>query len=289
MDIGTKIKEQRSKNGLTQKDLAERLHVTYQAVSRWENNDAEPSFDCLKKMTDIFHCTMDDLFGIEKENREETDTPEEVAVATPTPALRVLSLCDDCKKAIYEEEDLHRLEKKVREGRTSRKVTEVVCSSCLEKREEQARRDAERRAQEEKENLLKRRKRSFIWPSLIAVVILAIGVALFVKEKTTFGIIAVVVAVLAYLFFACVFLDNTFIPDLWLEVASWGFVRMPGVIMEFSLGGLIFGFILKIFLWALGIAIAVAAVLGATALAMVLSPFVYPFALRRNMKGISTD
>ena len=39
MGVGPKIKEYRNKAGLTQKDLADKLHVTYQAVSRWENYD----------------------------------------------------------------------------------------------------------------------------------------------------------------------------------------------------------------------------------------------------------
>ena len=56
MGIGLKIKEYRTKAGLTQKDLADELHVTYQAVSRWENDDAEPSFDMLKDLCRILNC-----------------------------------------------------------------------------------------------------------------------------------------------------------------------------------------------------------------------------------------
>lgn len=42
--ISDNIKNQRTKKGLTQKDLADRLHVTPQAISRWEKGDVEPSF-----------------------------------------------------------------------------------------------------------------------------------------------------------------------------------------------------------------------------------------------------
>lgn len=71
MGIGLKIKEYRTKAGLTQKDLADELHVTYQAVSRWENDDAEPSFDMLKDLCRILNCSTDDLFEINKPTVEE--------------------------------------------------------------------------------------------------------------------------------------------------------------------------------------------------------------------------
>lgn len=45
--LGDKIKDLRMKNSLTQKYLAERLFVTAQAVSRWENNEVEPSITTL--------------------------------------------------------------------------------------------------------------------------------------------------------------------------------------------------------------------------------------------------
>ncbi|MEG0529417.1 MAG: helix-turn-helix transcriptional regulator, partial [Bacilli bacterium] len=41
--IGDNIRRLRLKNGFTQKELAEKLFVTGQAVSRWENGDVEPS------------------------------------------------------------------------------------------------------------------------------------------------------------------------------------------------------------------------------------------------------
>ena len=71
MSIGPKIKEYRVKAGLTQKELADKLFVTYQAVSRWENDDAEPSISTLKEICRILNCTTDELFEIE--NKEKTE------------------------------------------------------------------------------------------------------------------------------------------------------------------------------------------------------------------------
>ena len=53
MGIGFKIREYRFKYKMTQKDLAKKLHVTFQAVSKWENEESEPSFDTLIQTSNI--------------------------------------------------------------------------------------------------------------------------------------------------------------------------------------------------------------------------------------------
>ena len=52
--IGNNIKHYRMEKGYTQKDLADLLHVTAQAVSRWENGDVEPSIGTINEMVKIF-------------------------------------------------------------------------------------------------------------------------------------------------------------------------------------------------------------------------------------------
>ena len=48
MSIGTIISKARTEQGLTQEDLARKLYVTRQAVSRWENGESTPSIDMTK-------------------------------------------------------------------------------------------------------------------------------------------------------------------------------------------------------------------------------------------------
>ena len=86
------------------------------------------------------------------------------------------------------------------------------------------------------------------------------------------------------LFLGTMILNNTFITDLWIEVASWGFVRMPGLIFSFSFGGIIILIITKIILFLLGVSLALLSVILATVLAMALSVFVFPYALAKNIK-----
>ena len=47
--------------GLSQKELADMLHVSQQSISQWENNTREPCIDMLKKLAQIFNCTIDEL------------------------------------------------------------------------------------------------------------------------------------------------------------------------------------------------------------------------------------
>ena len=52
--IGTLIAALRRANGMTQKDLAEMLHVSDKAVSRWERDESMPDLAVLPQIADVF-------------------------------------------------------------------------------------------------------------------------------------------------------------------------------------------------------------------------------------------
>ena len=58
--IGSFIAALRRANGMTQKELAERLSVSDKAVSRWERDDSLPDVMLLPVIADLFHITVDD-------------------------------------------------------------------------------------------------------------------------------------------------------------------------------------------------------------------------------------
>ena len=53
----------RTKNGMSQDDLAEKVHVTRQAVSRWENGDTVPNTETLKLLSQLFGVSINTLLG----------------------------------------------------------------------------------------------------------------------------------------------------------------------------------------------------------------------------------
>ena len=57
------IYELRTKNGLSQDDLAEKVFVTRQAVSRWENGETVPTTDSLKLLSNLFNVSINTLLG----------------------------------------------------------------------------------------------------------------------------------------------------------------------------------------------------------------------------------
>ena len=53
----------RIKNGLSQDDLAEKVFVTRQAVSRWENGDTVPNTETLKLLSKLYDVSINTLLG----------------------------------------------------------------------------------------------------------------------------------------------------------------------------------------------------------------------------------
>ncbi len=63
MSLGKKIQELRKAKGVTQNELAEKLFVSYQAVSQWENGNTNPDISILPNIAKVFNVSIDELFG----------------------------------------------------------------------------------------------------------------------------------------------------------------------------------------------------------------------------------
>ena len=63
MNLSAKLTSLRKQKGLTQMDLAEKLNVSRQAISRWEVGTAVPSTDNLKVLSELYGVTVDYLLN----------------------------------------------------------------------------------------------------------------------------------------------------------------------------------------------------------------------------------
>ena len=63
MDTKDMIRRLRTERGLSQDELAEKLFVTRQAVSRWENGETTPNTETLKQLSRLFDVSINTLLG----------------------------------------------------------------------------------------------------------------------------------------------------------------------------------------------------------------------------------
>lgn len=85
MNIGERIYNLRTEADMSQGDLAERLNVSRQSVSKWENNNSTPDIEKLVLIANVFGITVDELVKDDassvsindNENKAEASTPEE--------------------------------------------------------------------------------------------------------------------------------------------------------------------------------------------------------------------
>ena len=55
MEIGNKINQLRKLSGMTQEQLAEKLNVSRQTISKWESDSTSPDLESIVKISRIFH------------------------------------------------------------------------------------------------------------------------------------------------------------------------------------------------------------------------------------------
>lgn len=132
-----------------------------------------------------------------------------------------------------------------------------------------------------------RRIHSFVWGGLAAALFIALGIATSVNSGDYINLAFWgVVGVLAFTLISCLILGNNFVGDMILEIFSWGFVRMPGLIFTLDLDGIIWLLTVKLLFWILGFILAIICGILAVALGLIVSLFVYPYAIYKNVKNI---
>ena len=76
MDLGKKLFELRKVKKLSQEDVAEKLNVTRQTVSKWETNQSTPDFDKIVPLCDLYGISTDELLKDEVKKEQKDDKVE---------------------------------------------------------------------------------------------------------------------------------------------------------------------------------------------------------------------
>ncbi len=79
MELGKRIKAHRAQAGLTQDELAQRVFVSRQTVSNWENDKSYPDIKSLLLMSEIFGTSLDSFIKGDLEKMKQPVDPQEYA------------------------------------------------------------------------------------------------------------------------------------------------------------------------------------------------------------------
>ena len=73
MSLGERLYELRKKKGLSQEEVAEKLNVTRQSVSKWETDESKPDFDKIVPICELYEISTNELLSGTKEEKEEQE------------------------------------------------------------------------------------------------------------------------------------------------------------------------------------------------------------------------
>ncbi|PVY95496.1 DNA-binding XRE family transcriptional regulator [Ezakiella coagulans] len=78
MELGNKIKYYRGEKELSQEELAERVYVSRQTISNWENNKSYPDINSIVLLSEVFEISIDNLIKGDVEQMKKEINSEEV-------------------------------------------------------------------------------------------------------------------------------------------------------------------------------------------------------------------
>ncbi len=280
MTLGEKIKKARADSGLTQKELADQLSVTFQTVSKWEGGVTEPDLSTLRRLSQILDMSLEYLVSDEETPSKVEETPVSVEVAQ---AKKQIATCCKCHKKIFQGEEVHVEQRDLEAGG---KQVVRLCDACYKKermdaRAEEIEQSLVKKPAEQKKGLFhkitsREDKKPLIWGIVLGVVALGAILVVCILNYSTFGIgwtIALPI-LLGYATCATIYclFTASYISEVFVTVAGWS-VHFPGLIFTWDLDGIMWLIGMKILFFVLGIMISLATFLLALALSALLSIF----------------
>ncbi len=102
LNIGENIRKHRRNMDITQEQFAEKIGVSFQAVSRWENGNTYPDMELLPAIAKFFDISIDQLMGMPDETYEATakETVNQLRIATgtfPIDSEKIIKLIRDIR------------------------------------------------------------------------------------------------------------------------------------------------------------------------------------------------
>ncbi len=274
---GKIIAQLRREHNMTQAELGAKLNVTYQAVSKWENDQSQPDFATMAQIAELFHVPLT-IFLSGEENEAA------VATAAAESAEPVLGYCTVCGNA-------------VRQDNVAQQRPVLICKDCVEadarRKEEEARAAEQQKERQEQGRKLankRTRNRGLIWGGVIALVVMILVAVFYAIGGGTAG--AGIVAVLITGIFIYTFVAQMFWGGFVFETCLFGgkIIGTPGIIFSFDLDGFIFLIVMKVIFALLKLFIFLITFVFFAIVSILLSPFTFvPALIRVSRHGWGGD
>lgn len=125
-----------------------------------------------------------------------------------------------------------------------------------------------------------------MWSFVAGAAVIAIAVIIGLTNPEIL-IPCIVGGILGFFLVSCLILGDNCVGDVVLEIYSWSFVKLPGLIFTLDLDGIIWLLTVKLLFFILGLVLAILLGILALVVGAVVAVFVYPFALYKNIKGVA--
>ncbi len=292
MTLGQKLKKLRNEKGLTQKDLADQIHVTFQTVSKWESDTNEPDIQTLKELAKYFGCSFNYLLSDEEEEEPKAEVvepvvaPREVITKTIVVHQKELHVCERCKKDIPEN-DLAMENICVRHGGRGRSAEYRMAYYHKHCFDEIKKERAEKARQERLAHKHSAMWKCFGFGGLAGAIGLGVSLPIFLSNtQYVHPALGVLYSILiSYGLFSAVYciLAGSYIGDVFAWCAKLT-IKFPGLIFTWDLGGIAWLIWMKVLFAILGFLIGVAAVVLAISISAVLGGISFPFVLIHSIR-----
>lgn len=246
MSIGKNLSVLRKKNGLTQQQLADMLNISAQAVSKWENELAEPDLGTVKKIASIYKISVDEILETDIEAATEPVNAETIAASVSESLnekiVTPIGFCKECGITVTKDN-------------FGTDTPAVMCQKCATAREraEKAEKDKTRRVYlQEAREMRTLRKWSIGVGAVIAMAVIVFAIVSGVS-KGDMGFMAsgIVTGLFTYTFVSLCFFEDSKVRAI-LGFMCGVSIRWPGLIFEWDFDGFIWFIGMKILFAVLG-------------------------------------
>ena len=285
MTLGKKLSNHRKLLGWTQQQLGDHLNVSAQAVSKQENDLAEPDLITLKALANLYSLTVDELLNSNNEDFQSKSTKNDFAEDEKAKP-ETIGFCKNCGIVVTDEN-------------LGERTPVVLCNECYEAKEKAAAAASLKRKQDleaverEREmrknqtsNAMKRKlKISSIVAGIIAIAFLVIWIVANV-DSISFGTVIAGVILTCFIFtFVSLLFYDTAVLDV-LEYMGTASINWPGIIFSFDLDGFIFLIAIKALFAVLGFLFGLVCAVIGVFVSIFISIFIYPFVIGSMIKCI---